>query len=125
MAEKFDAAPATVADDLRCMEEWVGDLIQTDPTGESRLRELREARGRLYHLALGAREDGDADLERKIVRDVVSAIATDVELCQSLGLTDEAPHQVEVIGGLDAADEELLDEWCGLEGDTVDLDEWE
>ena len=70
------------------------DLIQTDPTGESRLRELREARGRLYHLALDAREDGDADLERKIVRDIVSAIVTDVELCRSLGLTVDAAGQV-------------------------------
>ena len=104
VASEFDAAPATVSDDLRCMEEWVGDLVQTDPTGESRLRELREARGRLYHLALDARENGDADLERKIVRDIVSAIATDVELCQSLGLTVDAAGQVPLPEDVDADD---------------------
>lgn len=87
ITDEFDVASATVRDDIREISEWVGDLIETDATGESRIRELREARGRLYNLALDAREAGDAELERKIVRDIVDSIATDVELCQSLGLT--------------------------------------
>jgi hypothetical protein len=91
---EFDVAAVTVRDDLRNMSEWVGDLITPDPTGESRIRELREARGRLYHLALDAREDANADLERKIVGQIVSAIATDVELCQSLGLTVDATEEI-------------------------------
>jgi len=106
VASEFDAAPATVRDDLRSMSEWVGELVQMDPTGESRIRELREARGRLYHLALDAREDGDADLERKIVRDIVSTIATDIELCQSLGLTvdADAAGQIPLPEDVDAED---------------------
>lgn len=104
VASEFDAAEVTVRDDLRNMRDWIGDLIQMDPTGESRIRELREARGRLYHLALDAREDGDADLERKIVRDIVSAIATDVELCQSLGLTVDAAGQIPLPEDVDADD---------------------
>jgi hypothetical protein len=32
---------------------------------------------------------------------------------------------VEFVNGLDAEDEELLEEWCGLQGEAGDLDEWE
>jgi hypothetical protein len=106
VTSEFDAAPSTVRDEIRCMSEWVGELVQADPTGESRIRELREARGRLYHLALDAREAGDPDLERKIVSDIVSAIATDVELCQSLGLTVDADRagQIALPEDVDAED---------------------
>lgn len=96
VVSEFDTAPATVHEDLRSMSEWVGDLVQTDPTGESRIRELREARDRLYKLAIDARENGDADLEQKIVGDIVSSIATDIELYQSLGLTVDAAGQIDL-----------------------------
>ena len=33
--------------------------------------------------------------------------------------------QSQFVNGLDAEDEELLEEWCGLQGEAVDLDEWE
>lgn len=108
ITDEFDVKPDTVRDDLRRMNEWVGNLIETDSTGESRIRELREARGRLYDMALEAREAGDADLERKIVRDIVDSIATDIELCQSLGLTvavDGAlEQQIALPAGVDADD---------------------
>ena len=42
-----------------------------------------------------------------------------------LGRTEEAPQTVEFVDGLDAEDEELLEEWCGLQCEAVDLDEWE
>lgn len=106
VTSEFDAGERTVRDDLRNLTEWVGELIQTDPTGESRIRELREARGRLYHLALDARENGNTDLERKIVSDIVAAIATDIELCQSLGLTVDAqqPGEIPLPEDIDADD---------------------
>jgi hypothetical protein len=34
-----------------------------------------------------------------------------------------APVQVEVAGSLDPEDEELLDTWCGIEGEGVDLED--
>ena len=46
-------------------------------------------------------------------------------MARRLGLTEEAPQKVEVVDGLDPEDEELLDEWCGLTGDGVDLEDWE
>ena len=106
VVEEFDVAPVTVANDLREMDDWVDKLIQADPTGESRIRELRESRDRLYNLALDAREAGDTELERKIVADIVSAIATDIKLCQSLTLTDnvDAAGEIELPEDVDADD---------------------
>jgi len=104
VVSEFDIAPATVHEDLCSMSEWIGDIVQTDPTGESRIRELRETRGRLYQLAIDAREDRDADLERKIVWDIVSAIATDIKLCQSLGLTVDGAGQIDLPEDVDADD---------------------
>jgi len=34
-----------------------------------------------------------------------------------------APVQIEVAGSLDPEDEELLDTWCGIEGEGVDLED--
>lgn len=106
VVSKFDTESATIHEDLRSMNEWIDDLVQTDPTGESRIRELREARGRLYHLVIEAREGGNADLERKIVGDVVSNIAIEFELCQSLGFSvDDVPAgQIELPEEVDADD---------------------
>jgi hypothetical protein len=101
---EFDTAQATVHEDLRAMSNWIADLVQTDPTGESRIQELREARSRLYYYVIDARENGDADLEREIVRSIISSITTDIKLCQSLGLTDDAGGQIDLPEGVNADD---------------------
>lgn len=94
LTEEFDVAEPTVRDDLRNMSEWVGDLLRPDPTGASRLLELREARERLYDMAREAREAGDRDLERKILEGVRRSITADLQLTESLGLT-EPPGEIE------------------------------
>lgn len=122
IAEQFDCAESTVKTDISRMESWVGDLDVSYYSGVSRLRELRQARQRLRQYEMQAQQDEDPDLASRINDKIAKNLKADLRISQKLGLTNETPTQVEV-SGLDPEDEELLDEWCGLEGESVDLEE--
>lgn len=122
IAENFDCAESTVKTDISRMESWVGDLDVSYYFGVSRLRELRQARQRLRQYEMQAQQDEDPDLASRINDKIAKNLKADLRISQKLGLTNETPTQVEV-SGLDPEDEELLDEWCGLEGESVDLED--
>lgn len=122
IAEQFECAESTVKTDISRMETWVGDLDVSYYSGVSRLRELRQARQRLRQYEMQAQQDEDPDLASRINDKIAKNLKADLRISQKLGLTNETPTQVEV-SGLDPEDEELLDEWCGVEGESVDLED--
>ena len=122
IADQYDCAKSTVKTDISRMESWVGDLDVSYYSGVSRLRELRQARQRLRQYEMQAQQDEDQDLASRINDKIAKNLKADLRISQKLGLTNETPTQVEV-GGLDPEDEELLDEWCGIEGESVELED--
>ena len=122
IAEQYDCAESTVKTDISRMESWVGDLDVSYYSGVSRLRELRHARQRLRQYEMQAQQDEDQDLASRINDKIAKNLKADLRISQKLGLTNETPTEVEV-GGLDPEDEELLDEWCGVEGESVELED--
>ena len=122
IADQFDCAESTVKTDISRMECWVGDLGVSYYSGVSRLRELRHARQRLRQYEMQAQQDEDQDLASRINDKIAKNLKADLRISQKLGLTNEEATQVEV-SGLDPKDEELLDEWCGIEGEGVDLED--
>jgi len=122
IAEQYDCAESTVKTDISRMESWVGDLDVSYYSGVSRLRELRQARQRLRQYEMQAQQDEDQDLASRINDKIAKNLKADLRISQKLGLTNETPTEVEV-GGLDPEDEELLDEWCGVEGESVELED--
>jgi hypothetical protein len=122
VAEQYGCAESTVKTDISRMESWVGKLDVSYYSGVSRLRELRHARQRLRQYEMQAQQDEDEDLASRINDKIETNLKTDLRISQKLGLTSETPTQVEV-GGLDPEDEALLDEWCRIEGEEVDLED--
>lgn len=122
IADNFDCAESTVKTDISRMETWVGDLDISYYTGVSRLRELRQARQRLRQYEMQAQQEEDPDLASRINDRLARNIKADIRISQKLGLANEEPTQLDV-SGLDPEDEELLDEWCNVEGEAVDLEE--
>ena len=122
VAEQFDCAESTVKTDISRMETWVDKLDVSYYSGVSRLRELRQARQRLRQYEMQAQQDEDADLASRINDKIAKNLKADLRISQKLGLTNEEATQVEV-SGLDPEDEELLDEWCDIEGEGVDLED--
>jgi len=122
ISDQYDCAESTVKTDISRMESWVGDLDVSYYSGVSRLRELRQARQRLRQYEMQAQQDEDQDLASRINDKIAKNLKADLRISQKLGLTNETPTQVEV-SGLDPEDEELLDEWCGIEGESVELED--
>jgi hypothetical protein len=122
VAEQYDCAESTVKTDISRMESWVGKLDVSYYSGVSRLRELRQARQRLRQYEMQAQQDEDQDLASRINDKIETNLKTDLRISQKLGLTSETPTQVEV-GGLDPEDEAVLEEWCRIEGEEVDLED--
>lgn len=122
VAEEFDTAESTIKTDISRMETWVGKLDVSYYSGVSRLRELRQARQRLRQYEMQAQSDEDHELASRINDKIAKNLKSDLRISQKLGLTNEEPTQVEV-GGLDPEDEKLLEEWCDIEGESVDLED--
>ena len=122
VANQFDVAESTVKTDISRMETWVDKLDVSYYSGVSRLRELRQARQRLRQYEMQAQQDEDADLASRINDKIAQNLKADLRISQKLGLTNEEATQVEV-SGLDPEDEELLEEWCRIEGEGVDLED--
>lgn len=125
LSKQYDVTESAIENDIAKMSGWITDLDVPFADGLLRVRQVREQAQELEQLALKAQEDGDLTEARRAREAIVSAIETEDRMARRLGLTDEAPLQVEIGGSLDPEDEELLDEWCNLEGDPVDLDEWQ
>jgi hypothetical protein len=125
LAEQYGVTESAIENDIAKMNGWITEIDIPLADGILRVRQVREQAQELEQIALQAQQNEDLAEARRAREAIVKAVETEDQMARRLGLTEEAPHQVEVIDGLDAEDEELLDEWCGLEGDTVDLDEWE
>lgn len=125
LADQYDVSEAAVRKDIQRMSGWITEIDVPLQDGVLRVRQIREQVQELEQAALEAKQDGDLAEARRCRDAIVKAIKTEDQMARRLGLTDEAPNQVEEIDGLDPEDEALLDEWCGLESDAVDLDEWE
>ena len=124
IADQHDCSESAVWTDLGRMGDWItsDELNVSFQDGILRVAKVRAQHQELEQLAVQAQQDGDPAEARRCREAIVSAVETEDQMARRLGLTDEAPHQVEV--DLDPEDEELLDEWCGLGGDAVNLDEW-
>lgn len=123
IAQEFDCAEGTIKSDISRMETWVGDLDVSYYSGVSRLRELRQARQRLRQYEMQAQQDEDPSMASKINDKIAKNLRTDIRISQKLGLTNEEPTQLEIAEGLSEEDEELLEEFCGMEGGAVELEE--
>lgn len=121
LAERYDVATGTIEADIHRLPEWIDKLaIYDDDDGHSRLMELRENRQRLHQMATEARKEEDLALELKVRRRVDKAIETDIELSQSLGLTNEEPQSLEVEGPMFWQDSASQDDNRSItEEDTV------
>ena len=125
LAEQYDVTESAIENDIAKMSGWITDLDVPLADGLLRVRQVREQVQELEQLALQAQQNEDLTEARRAREAIVKAVKTEDKMARRLGLTEEAPVKVETISGLDPADEELLDEWCGIDGDTVGLDEWE
>jgi hypothetical protein len=125
LADQYDVTEAAVRKDIQRMSGWITDLDIPLADGLLRVRQIREQAQELEQLALQAKQDGDLAEARRCREAIVSAVETEDKMARRLGLTEEAPQKVEVVDGLNPEDEELLDEWCGLAGDGVELEDWE
>ncbi|UTF56010.1 hypothetical protein [Natronosalvus rutilus] len=123
IAENFDCNESTVKTDISRMETWIGELDVAYYSGVSRLRELRQQRQRLNQMALEARQQEDLTTEKSVRQEIRQNLESDMRMSQRLGLTNEEPQQFELAQGLEPEDEELLDEFCGVEGEAVSLEE--
>jgi CheY-like chemotaxis protein len=123
LAEQYDVSESAIENDVAKMSGWITDLDVPLTDGLLRLRQVREQARELEQLALQARQDEDLAEARRCREAIVKTVARENRMAQRLGVTTEAAHTVEVVDGLDPEDEELLEEWCGLTGDTVDLED--
>lgn len=123
IASEFDCSEGTVKSDISRMESWLSELDVNYYSGVSRLRELRQQRQRLNQMAMQAQQDEAREEELKVRKEIRRNIEKDIKMSQRLGLTNEEPTEIELADGLDPEDEELLEEFCGVEGEPVDLEE--
>jgi CheY-like chemotaxis protein len=125
LAEQYDVTEAAIRKDIERMSGWITDLDVPLADGLLRVRQVREQAQELEQIALQAQQNEDLTEARRAREAIVKAVETEDQMARRLGLTEEAPQTVEIVDGLDPEDEKLLDEWCGLQGDAVDLGEWE
>lgn len=126
IADQYGVAESTVKSDISNLSDWVGELDVSLHDGLLRVRKIRDQHQELEQVALEARRDEDFGAVIRARKAIVQAIETEDRMARRLGITDEAPVRVEVTDNLDPKDEELLEEFCGLEGGAaVDLEDWE
>jgi hypothetical protein len=125
IAEEYDVAESTVKSDIANMSNWVRELDVSLHDGLLRVRKVRDQHQELEQLALEARQNGDLAEARRAREAIVKALETENRMAQRLGLTNEEPqrHEVEIGETLSEEDQEMLNDICGIEGDTVDLEE--
>lgn len=126
LAEEYDVTESAIENDIAKMSGWITELDVPLTDGLLRVRQVREQAQELETLALQAKQDGDLTESRRAREAIVKAIETENRMAQRLGVTNAEPVQVELASGLDPEDEDLVDEFAGVEGEgeEVDLDEW-
>ena len=123
LADQYDVTESAIENDIAKMSGWITKIDVPLADGLLRVRQVREQVQELEQVALQAKQDGDLTEARRAREAIVDAVETENRMAQRLGLTNEEPVQIEVAGGLDPDDEELLDEFCGIDGDAVELGE--
>jgi len=124
LADQYDCSESAVWTDLGRMGDWItSDKLNVSfQDGILRVAKVRAQHQELEQLAVQAQQDGDPAEARRCREAIVSAVETEDQMARRLGLTNEASKQIEV-GTLEPEDEELLEEWCRIEGKGVDLED--
>lgn len=96
LAREYDVTEHAIEKDIQRMDDWLPKLnAGSTKSGVSRLKELRHNRKRRRELLEEIRSDPEADRaeELRILNQIDKAIAMDVDISQSLGLTDREPQE--------------------------------
>lgn len=123
VSERYDVSRAAIEKDIQRMDNWLPKLDQLAlDSGLSRIRELRQNRQRLQRMAAEAADGDDERLEMKLRRLLNKSIELDIDLSQSLGMTEKEPEEVEVGWRqyMEAADAAASDSTEDGDGDGTD-----
>ncbi|UTF54791.1 hypothetical protein [Natronosalvus rutilus] len=94
LAETYDVAEDTIAEDLSTMETWLSDLYRSGKARDvSPLVELQEIRHRLHQMAEEAQAAGELALELKIRKELTRTIDQEQRIGQTVKLEVEKSRQ--------------------------------
>lgn len=96
LAAEYDVTRSAIEKDIERMDNWLPKLDKGSvKSGASRIRELRHNRKRRRELLQEVRNDPDASRQEELalLRQIDQAIQMDVQISQSLGLTEREPQE--------------------------------
>lgn len=96
LAAEYDVTRHAIEKDIERMDTWLPKLDKGSvKSGASRIRELRHNRKRRRELLEEVRNDPDASRQEElaILRQIDQAVQMDVQISQSLGLTEREPQE--------------------------------
>lgn len=123
LSDEYDVSEAAIRKDIQRLPRWISDVSVGLQDGLLRVRQVRDQVQELEQLALEAHQEGDLSEARRCREAIVKSVRVENKLAQRLGITNEEPIQIELAGDLDPKDERLLDEFTGIDGEGVDLEE--
>lgn len=129
LSDSYGVSKSAIRKDISRMGSWITEINVDLADGLLRVAKVRDQHQDLEQVALEARRDGDLETVIRARKAIVQALQAEDRMAARLGLTPDDAETAEGAldpgGSLDPEDEDLLNEWCGLEGEPVDLDEWE
>jgi len=127
LSDSYGVSKSAIRKDVSRMGSWVTDINVDLGDGLLRLSKVRDQHQDLEQVALEARRDGDLETVIRAQKAIIKALEVEDRMAARLGLTPDdaetAEPQTEIGGSLDPADEALLEEWCGLADEPVDLED--
>jgi len=127
LSDSYGVSKSAIRKDISRMGSWITEIKVDLGDGLLRISKVRDQHQDLEQVALEARRDGDLETVIRAQKAIIKALEVEDRMAARLGLTPDdvetAEEQTEIVGSLDPEDEELLDEWCRIEGEGVDLED--
>lgn len=127
LSDSYGVSKSAIRKDVSRMPSWISDINANLGDGLLRVAKVRDQHQDLEEVALEARRDGDLETVIRARKAIVQSLRVEDRMAARLGLTpDDAETAEDVLdpgGSLDPEDEDLIEEFCGLEGDPVDLED--
>ena len=96
LADEYDVTVHAIEKDIARMDDWLPKLdAASTKSGASRIRELRRNRKRRRELLREVQADPEASRseELRLLREIDEAVQMDVQISQSVGMTQREPHE--------------------------------